>query len=187
MKLELNLSPDSYVDFAFGTVIKGKEAQVFQEYFPAVGALLKELEIKTLRGFAVLESNVEGHKPEQGALTYFKEVERHKAFVTDPRFLKVKPLRDDGMVFLVDGNMFEATDQSIALDSDQDYALVLSDGQPLQSTSLMQLHLDEQSPNRIFDGKTLSLYDWSDETEQLMGANSGSTVVFRVRFFPEQN
>ena len=185
MKLELNLTSNSFVDFAFGTVIEGKEEQVFQEYFPAVGSLLQELEIRTLRSFAVLASNVEGHQPGQGALTYFKGIERYKMFVEDPRFLKVKPIRDEGMVFLNDGNMFATPEKSIEVDSDNDYALVLSAEQASPSSALMQLHLDAQSPNRAFEGKTLSLYNWNEEMERLM--ESDSTVVFRVRFFPTQN
>jgi len=187
MKLELNLTSNSFIDFAIGAVIKGKEAQVFQEYFPAVASVLKEIEIKKVRSYAVLASNIEGPKPEQGAFSYFKKVENYKEFIKDPRFLKAKPLRDGGMVFLNDGNMFETVEQSIPLDSDEDYALVLSNRQLLQDSVLMQLNLAENSPNTLINGEMLSLYNWNDQLEKLMELNYDSVTVFRVRFFPEQN
>lgn len=184
MKLALNLTSNSFIDFAIGTVIKGKEAQVFQEYSPAIGPVLKDLEIKSLRPFAVLATNLNGTKPEQGALTRFKKVENYNEFLKDPRFLKVKPLRDDGMIFLNDGNMFEATEQSIELDSDNDYAFVLSSQQEIQDTAIFQMKIAENSPNEFFKGKSLSLYNWSNETEKLM--EQDSATVLHIRFFPEQ-
>ena len=91
------------------------------------------------------------------------------------------------MVFLNDGNMFATPEQSIQLESDNDYALVLSGEQILQDPALMHLHLDANSPNKAFAGKNLSLYTWNSEMEKLIDQSPDSVVVFRVRFFPEQN
>ncbi|UTW64069.1 hypothetical protein KFE98_07995 [bacterium SCSIO 12741] len=187
MKLELNLEANSFMDFAVGKVTKGMEEQVFQEYFPAVGAVLKELEIRSLRSFAVLETNLEGIKPEQGAFTYFKNPDFYHDFMNDPRFVKVRPLRDAAMPLLNDGNMFELPQQSIELDSENEYALVLSTEHLLQGSPLMELNLAENSPNKYYDGRTLAMYPWSDEAQALLASDPDGVIVFRIRFFPIQN
>lgn len=186
MELELNVSANNFVDFALGKVVEGKEAMVFQEYSPAVGPVMRDLEIKSLRPFAVVATNMKGEQPVQGAFTRFKKVENYKKFLADPRFLAVKPLRDEGMVFLNDGNMFEATGESVSLDSDNEYAIVLSGAKERLDAELFQWNLTENSPNEFFKGKSLSLHNWNDQAEKLMESDADETTVIRVRFFPEQ-
>lgn len=186
MELELNLSAGCFIDFAFGAVIKGKEAMVFQEYSPAVAPLLKDLEIKSLRPFGVLATNLKGHRPEQGAFTLFKRIESYNEYLLDPRFLAVKPLRDEGMLFLNDGNMFKTTGRAITVDSEADYALVFAGDQKLQASALFEMELAENSPNSFFAGKSFAMYKWNDEADKLLQSDS-EAVVFRIRFFPERN
>lgn len=184
MKLELSFKANTYVDFAIGLVIKGKESQVFQEYFPAVSAVLQELEMRTIVSYAVLDSNLKGDQPEQGALSFFRKVENYNTFLQDPRVKKVLHLRDEGMIFLNDGNMFEATGHMIKVDTDSDYALVLSSDDVTEASPLIEMKINKNSPNKAFDGRTLSIHNWSDKTAKLMNSNSDSVTVLRIRFFP---
>ncbi|MCG8332793.1 MAG: hypothetical protein MI974_34220 [Chitinophagales bacterium] len=184
MKLELSFKANTYVDFAIGLVIKGKESQVFQEYFPAVSAVLQELEMRTIVSYAVLDSNLKGDQPEQGALSFFRKVENYNTFLQDPRVKKVLHLRDEGMIFLNDGNMFEATGHMIKVDTDSDYALVLSSDDVTEASPLIEMKINKNSPNKAFGGRTLSIHNWSDKTAKLMNSNSDSVTVLRIRFFP---
>ncbi|MBQ4836522.1 hypothetical protein [Pseudoalteromonas luteoviolacea] len=187
MDLKLNLQSDSCLDLAFGKVISGKEAQVFQTYFPAVAPALQEFGLKPLRPFAVLDTNIRGPIPEQGNLTYVPSVENFVQFHQDARFQKAKPIRDEGMEFLADGNLFKSIKEQITLDSNSDYALILSSNQIAKSTSLFELNLSENSPNQRFRGQSLSLCPWSEDTEKLLHAVPNETIVLKVRFFPESS
>jgi len=183
MSLKLTLNSDSHLDFAFGKVIKGKEMQVFQEYSPAIAPALSDCGIQPLRPFAVLATNTSGPTPEQGAFTQVSSTENFARFHSDPRFLELKPLRDDGMEFLTDGNLFRSTQAEIGLEAETDYAVIINDGNPYSSAPILELSATEESPNQTYAGKSLALHIWNEEAEQLMKA--GQAEVFRIRFFPE--
>ena len=184
MTIELNLTSDALIDFAVGTVIKGKEAQVFAEYFPLVAPVMQECGIETLRGFAVLASNSQGKVPEQGALTRIPSADHFARFYSDPRFIDAKPLRDEGMEFLSDGNFYKASDEVIALDEDADYALVIAKSNPLAAVPLMELPSAEEGSKQACSGKSLSLHPWSEQADELMKGQQANAEVFRIRFLP---
>ncbi|WP_281560991.1 hypothetical protein [Thalassomonas sp. RHCl1] len=184
MTLELTLKSDTLLDFAFGKVIKGKEMQVFGEYFPIVAPVLEECGIQSLRSFAVLATNNPGMVPEQGALTQIPNTESFDKFHHDPRFIEAKPLRDDAMEFLTDGNFFKPSEQVVILEAQTDYALTITEDNPLETNPLLEIPAAEDSPKQTYCGKMMRLHLWNDEAEKLMSASSGEVVVFRIRFFP---
>jgi len=187
MTLELTLKSDNFLDFAFGKVTKGKEMQVFGEYFPAINPVLEECGIQPLRSFAVLATNTPGMVPEQGALTHIPSTESFARFHNDPRFIEAKPLRDDAMEFLADGNFFRSLDKVVTLDADADYALIIADGNPLNTDPVLDLPLAEDSPTQTYSGKSMTLHPWSDDAELLMNTSSAEAVVFRIRFNPSRS
>jgi len=185
MKLELKLALGSFVDFAFGTVLKGKESQVYQEYFPMVAPAMHEHALKPLRPYGILASNLQGLVAEQGALTYVSSVTNFQKFYQDPRFVQAKPLRDQAMLFLEDGNLFTSIDIQLSLNSETEYALIVSETNPLPTPALLELALAESSPNKSYMGKSLFLQPWNETAEQLMLQPAEQTLVFRIQFFPE--
>lgn len=184
MSLELTLKSDIFLDFAFGKVTRGKEMQVFGEYFPVINPVLEECGIQPLRSFAVLATNTPGVAPEQGALTHIPSTESFARFHNDPRFIEAKPLRDDAKEFLADGNFFSSLDQVVTLDADSDYALIITEGNPLNAEPMFALAAAEDSPKKIYSGKTMTLHSWSDDAEQIMNGSSADAEVFRIRFNP---
>lgn len=182
MGIELTLQSNSYLDFSFGTVIKGKEMQVFGEYFPMISPVLQECGIQPLCSYAILATNNPGQVPEQGALTHMPSVESFTQFYSDARFLKAKPLRDDAMTFLTDGNFFKPVDQVLSLDSEADFALVIAEGNPLITPPLLELAAAKDSPKKVYAGKTMSLHVWSDDAQQLMEGPHEKAEVFKIRF-----
>ncbi|MEM7343700.1 MAG: hypothetical protein AAF485_05620, partial [Chloroflexota bacterium] len=107
MNTILKLTKDTKLEFAFGNVIEGKEHQVFAEYFPLVGPVIAEHGSQQLATFVILASNVEGVKPTQGAISQWPEVNGHEKLLSDERFTKHVPIRDEAMDLLSDGHIFD--------------------------------------------------------------------------------
>ena len=187
MNIELTLESGSFLDFAFGKIIKGKEMQVFGEYFPAISPVLEECAIQTLLSFVVLATNNPGMVPEQGALTCVPSTEGFSQFHNDPRFIAAKPLRDEAMEFLADGNFFRTLDKVFTLDTDGDYALIIADKNPLHTSPVLELPLANDSPSQSYAGKSMTIHAWNDEAEQFMLGSSSEVVVFRIRFNPSSS
>jgi len=184
MTFELTLKSDSFIDFAFGKVTKGKEMQVFGEYFPVINPILEKCGIQSLCSFVVLETNSPGMTPEQGALTHIPSTESFARFHRDPRFIEARPLRDDAMEFLADGNFFSSLDEVVTLDSDADYALIITEGNPLNVEPQLELPAAKDSPKQIYSGKSMAIHPWNDDAELLMNTSLSEAIVFRIRFNP---
>jgi len=188
MTLELTLKADTFLDFAFGKVTRGKEAQVFTQYFPVISPVLAECGIQPLRAFVVIATNRPGVRPEQGSLTQMPSIESFAQFHSDPRFLEVKSLRDEAMELLADGHFFNAQEKVVSLTADTDYALIiteapLNDG-PLKQELLLALEAATESPTQTYTGKTLTLQRWSQDAERLINGPASEASVFRIRFNP---
>jgi len=182
MSLRITLNPNMNLEFAFGTVTKGKEAQVFGEYFSVVNPVLADHGAKTAASFAVIDTNWQGVTPVMGALTFWPSIENRKEFHEDERFLSVKQLRDDAMDLLCDGHLFTPSDKEVNLNADSDYALILSDENVQGLEPLFNLPLISDSPQKDYVGKTLALYAWNEVTKQLLTSKEATVEVFKVRF-----
>ena len=190
MTIELTLKSGNLIEFGFGKIIKGKEMQVFQEYFPLINPVLEECGIQSLLSFAILATNTSGAIPEQGALTHVPSSECFAQFHSDPRFIEAKPIRDNAMEFISSGNFFRSINKVVTLDTDADFALILSGDNPLSSDPLLELPAADDSPEKTYAGKVMTLHPWNNEAEQLMGEvekASTETVVFKIRFNPSSS
>jgi len=187
MTCELVLKSNSYIDFAFGKVIQGKEMQVFTEYFPLITPVLEECKIQSLGSFAILATNSTGPVPEQGALTQVPSPEKFAQFHNDSRFIEAKPLRDDAMTFLNDGNFFTSIDEHLTLLTDSDYALIIAKEHISDIPPLLTLEAAKNSPKQHHFDKSLSLSLWSDHAETLLTGSEDDCLVFKLRFFAKQS
>ncbi len=184
MTLELTLQADTLVDFAFGKVIAGKEMQVFGEYFPVIVPLLQECGIQPMQSFVVLATNNTGTTPEQGALTQVPSAEKFAQFHADPRFIEARPIRDEAMVFLTDGNLFKSQDLVVNLNTDSDYAVIIAEGNPMKTEPMLTLEMAQDSPKQTYASKSLTLHLWDNQTEQLLNGPADKAEVFKIRFNP---
>jgi len=180
MTMELTLNSNTKIEFGFGKLVAGKEQQVFAEYFPAIRPAMEEYSLQSLHPFAILATNCDGPVPTQGSFAQAPSIKNYEAFHQDARFLAAKPLRDEGMEFLDGGSFFDAVDAVIELNDDQDYAIIIENGNSLSTAPMLQLMADEHSPSTKYIGKRLALHPWSEEAEQLLA--SSQVIVFRVRF-----
>jgi len=184
MTIELTLKLNTCLELAIGKVSKGKEAVVFGEYFPVVAPVMQECGIQQLGSFAVIEANSVAVKPEMGSFTQCPSADNFLQFYNDPRFLKVKALRDNALDLLLDGNFFKPVEQVVSFNTDCDYALVISESNPLATTPILSLSFANNSPRKIYTGKVMALHLWSEKTEQLMSKPEGEVLVLRIRFNP---
>lgn len=182
----IKLTKDTKLEFAFGKVTEGKEYQVFAEYFPLVGALMAEYGLQQLATFAVLASNVAGVKPTQGSVSQWPEVKGHERLRGDERFAKHLPMRDEAMDLLSDGHIFDTTDDNIEISSDEEYGFIVSSEIPSSHVnSLVQLDLAEGGFNQEYLNKSLVLFPWSDDVENLLEKNPEDLTVLKVKFNPQ--
>ena len=182
MNSVLKLTKDTKVEFAFGKVTEGKEQQVFAEYFPLAGPIMAEYGLQPLVQFAVLASNLDGVQPTQGSMSQWPEVDRYEKVISDERFAKHRPIRDEAMDLLSDGHIFDTNDGDIAINSDDEYGFIVSGDVPTHLNSLVQLDLAEGSFNQEYSNKSLALFPWSSEAETLLEKNQAELTILKVRF-----
>ena len=182
MNSVLKLTKDTKVEFAFGKVTEGKEQQVFAEYFPLAGPIMAEYGLQPLVSFAVLASNIAGVKPTQGSMSQWPEVDRYEKVINDERFAKHRPIRDNAMDLLSDGHIFDTADQDVEVNTDDEFGFIVSSEVPSHLNSLVQLDLAEGSFNQEYSNKSLVLFPWSNEAEELLAKNQAELTILKVKF-----
>jgi len=182
MTLHLTLHANFSFEFAFGKVTKGKEMQVFGEYFPVVAPVLAEFGSTPIGSFAVISTNRKGVKPEMGSFTQWSSAENFNQFYQDERFTKVRPLRDEALELLSDGHFFTAVDKRVEINLESDYAIIISTEETDELTPLISLVAASNSPEKSYLNKTMTLSKWNEKTEALISASNTTCEVFRIRF-----
>ena len=184
MTVELTLTADRRLEWAVGKVRPEKMEWMYQDYFGAVGPVMAEHGMKNLVGFEVRDASGTGVKPTAGALTTWPSAEARIKLHKDARFTPWLPERDDAFDIFEDGYFIEALEEVLTLNTDQDYAVVISSKQPLEAAIFDQA-MTTDSPNQKLAGKSLALYPWSDAADALLAAPAEGMEVYRIRFNPK--
>lgn len=182
MTAQLVLTPDARIEFGFGTVTSGKEEWMYGEYFPAMGPTMAEHGLNIMAGFDVIASNFTDGTPKTGSLASWPSAANRAALHSDPTFLAIQPARDAAMDMLSGGHLFQSIDDVIALNTDRDYAIILTADPHAAADPIFALPLTEDSPEQIYAGRSLVLRPWSDADEEFLGRSPTEAEVFRVRF-----
>ena len=180
MTLQLTIDSKLKLEFAFGKITQGKEMQLYGEYFPAIMPII--VANQQVGTFAVIAANIQGTTPEMGAFTHWSSLQSHQGFYSDARFTKVKTLRDDSLDLLSDGHFFKSLDKVIDIDTNADYAVVISKDCVIDLTALLTLPLDSESPEQIYLGKSLTLALWNESADELLKSETTEAEIFRIRF-----
>jgi len=110
------------IELAYATVKPGKEKQVFGEYFPKAGPIVKEYGGKSLAIMNITDVPAGDINAQIVGFFEWPSVEAFLAFHEDPRYQAIKPLRDDGLSYLNNGNFFTvAEDTTYTFHEDRDY------------------------------------------------------------------
>lgn len=182
MTAQLVLTPHSRIEFGFGTVTPGKEEWMYGEYFPAMGPTMAEHGLNIMAGFGVIATNFAGGTPKTGSLASWPSATKRAALHSDPKFLAIQPARDAAMDMLSGGHLFQSIDDVITLNTDSDYAIIVTADVSVVEDPIFVLPLTEDSPEQTYAGKSLILRPWSDADDALLGRSSEDAEVFRVRF-----
>jgi len=180
--LQLTLTSGINLEFAIGKVTKGKEMQVFAEYFPLINPILAQYPTHQLGSFSISATNRPGVAPEMGSLTHWGSAADYNRFHFDPGFIKVKPLRDDALDLLWDGHFFNTIETVLDIDTDADYAIVIAQDSLIGLDPILKLPLASDSPSQAYAGKIMTLQLWNNNAQQLISASSDKAEVFRIRF-----
>ena len=182
MTAELTLTADRRFEFAYGKTLPEKEEWMATEYFPAAGPSFMKYGCERLAGFGIMATNVRDVSPVQGAFTSWPTAKHRADLLVDPGFAPLLPVRDAAMDHLSDGHLFQPIDEVIALNTDSDYAIVLSADANAAGEPIVSLPLADDSPDQTYAGKSISILPWGDRAEALLGGAPENAEVFRVRF-----
>ncbi|TYA71531.1 DUF1330 domain-containing protein [Seonamhaeicola marinus] len=88
------------IEVAFLSINPQKKQQLAEEYFKKVMPIAKEYGMKPLAKIKIDYAYSEFVKPQILGFFEWESEQQHQAFLKDPRFQKIKPIRDDALDFL---------------------------------------------------------------------------------------
>ena len=117
--LDVVFKKDKLIEVAFISVEDGKQQQLNEKYFKQVMPIAKEYGMRPLAKMKVQASYSDFIKPQIIAFFEWESEEQHQAFLKDPRFLKIKPIRNDALSFLRLGYFSVEQDTKVTFSSGQ--------------------------------------------------------------------
>lgn len=171
------------LEIGFGHVHEDGKAWMFSEYFPTYGPVMASFGLQNLVSFRVLGSNAHAFAPVQGSLNSWPSAKHRRDLLEEPSFAAILPKRD-AMLTLSDGHLFEPLAEPVSVDTDQEYALIIGDVSVHAEEAIFRTPLTEDSASQVYEGKFLSLHQWSEACERLLSAPAADTTVLRVQFNP---
>ena len=109
------------IEVAFLSVKEGKQQQLNEEYFAKVMPIATEYGMKPLVSLAVINVPNGNNKPQMVGLFEWPNIEKRRAFSKDPRFLRIKPIRDGALSYLKIGNFEIEEDVEMTFAKDRLY------------------------------------------------------------------
>lgn len=106
------------IEVALFSIAPGKESVVNQDYFPKVFPVAQEYGLTTSQVFMVAENTFDGAPAQMVGFFVWDSYEQKEKFIRDPRYLKLRNIRNSGMNFLYMG-YFEV-EQSITYTFDDE-------------------------------------------------------------------
>ncbi|MEH6344826.1 MAG: hypothetical protein V7785_07070 [Bermanella sp.] len=176
------------IEISFARIKEGKEPQLFGQYFPKVMPILNELGGQSLGSFAVTESLSELDEPQMSALFQWPSLEAFEALHTDPRFLEIKGIRDDALVFLSNGHFFSVKeDTEVTFIEGQFYGLTTTkhtdnsgEKDNRENSSLISFDL-VQSSKQDYQLESAKISSWSEQTQQNLLKPASTFNVFKIQ------
>lgn len=169
--MKLEIKPGMRLEFALARIVDGKQEQLFSEYFPNVGPVVAEYGGRNAGGVSVTSSNV-AEDPHMGAMFLWPSAQAYHDFHKDPRFEKLKPVRDEAFSYFSNGHFFDAPAAEIELHNEMDYLIAITDADLPGVTPILDAALTSDSPNRSHAGCRLIIAEWNGAAEQVSAAVS---------------
>lgn len=183
MRTTVTMNATDRLEIGFGAVVEGKEAWMAGEYFPVAGPIMGRHGLRTLLRFAVLGSNVAGVPPVQGSLSAWPSADHRVRLHQDPDFAALLPARDAALD-LSDGHLFAPLPDTVEVDPDGEFALVIAEDGVDAGPALFRVPFAGDSANRSYAGRHLSMHPWSEATAALLAGSPDRATVLRIRLPP---
>lgn len=101
--LDVEFQADAVIDVGLVSFRPGQQQVIAKEYFPQIMPIINEYGGRRLITFKVVD-RVQGESPAQSVtLFHWPSIEQRRAFENDPRFLKLRNIRDAAINFLTVG------------------------------------------------------------------------------------
>ena len=117
--LDVEFKKGKLIEVAFLSIIPEKSQQLQEKYFKNVMPIASEYGMKPLVRVKVNYAYSEFTKPQVVGFFEWESKEKHEAFLNDPRFQKIKPIRDEALSFLRLGYFEVEKDTKVTFSSDQ--------------------------------------------------------------------
>ena len=111
--VEVTFKKSKLIEVAFLSIDPNKIQQLNEEYFKKVMPIAKEYGMKPLASMSVQYSYSETVNPQMVGFYEWESKEKHEAFLKDPRFLKIKPIRDSALTYLKLGYFIVENDTKV--------------------------------------------------------------------------
>jgi len=182
---KIQFKTGTVIELSFATVIPGKEAQVFSEYFPKVMPIVLELGGQPLGSFAISEAESRLGSPKMGALFQWPNLGVFKQLHVDPRFLAIKGIRDDAMEFFSNGHFFVVQeDTEVTFQEDENYVLMAHwQGQDHSAKpELLNFLTLATAPDQSYQPERISISRWEGVQHNNTRSNNTDIYKFTLNF-----
>ncbi len=187
----ISFKAGTIIEISFARIKEGKEQQLFGQYFPKVMPILNDLGGQSLGSFSVTESLSELDEPQMSALFQWPSLEAFEALHTDPRFLEIKSIRDDALMFLSNGHFFTVKkDTEVTFIEGHLYALTTSKhsenpSQKETDHSLISFDLSQKS-KQGYQIDSAQISNWGESSQQHLINPEYPMNTFKIqRNFPQ--
>ena len=157
------------IEVSFATVKKGKDGQLFGEYFPKVIPIIEDIGGQPLGSFTILEALTTLDNPKICALFQWPNLEGFKKLHSDPRFLAIKNIRDDSLSFFLNGLFFTVEeDTEVQFNENESYLLsaVQKNVNLLNDTPLVNLNTTIVASENCYQPNSIQIEQWSEQIQQ---------------------
>ncbi len=117
--IDVHFKKDKLIEVAFVSVKPGKQQQLMESYFKRVMPIAREYGMRPLARMNVQYTYSEFTKPHMIGFFEWESEGARRAFSEDPRFLEIKPIRDDALSSLRIGYFVVDEDTEVTFTSGQ--------------------------------------------------------------------
>lgn len=169
------------IELSFATIIEGKENQLFGEYFPKVLPIVGDLGGQALGSYVVTSSSSKLGDPKMGAFFQWDNITAFKKLHNEPRFLKIKHLRDSALKSFTNGLFYiVAQDTRVTFEEGESYALIahLEECECCMSSSLLNLMPAPEANKNTYSPVRIQILKWNECCDNILQESKADIFKF---------
>lgn len=188
------------IELSFASIIPGKEAQLFDNYFPKVIPIVDEMGAMSLGSASLSASSATLGEPKMTSFFQWPDRKTFTKLHKDPRFQKIKKVRDETLSLFSNGHFFVVEEDTVVTFEEGEFYGLIAEYHGYyhgyrwspHTAPLICLQPTDESVDLDFDPARVLIVKWSPELDGLMSQSkkSGDTSldIFKFTFnFPENS